>query len=489
MPEIEVKFQVPADRLRALQRAVEASRSVQRIGLKALYFDTPQCDLAAAGMTLRLRREGRVWVQAIKAAGASPIARLEHEVALGVSRTPPPIDLSLHAGTPEGEALMQCLGGRAGDLVLRFETAVQRIRRELRAGGARVELALDLGVIRAGAATLPIAEIEFELLSGPVDGLLALAARWAERHHLWIDTRSKAERGHLLVAGLLASPATLARRPAIAADAAPDAALRSMVGHALMQILPNAAALAAGVAGPEHVHQARVGLRRLVCALRDFGAWSGDVEAAMRDSARQVFGQLAGRRDRDAIAAWLWPRLREAGAPVWAFDAGAAPADPGPLMRLPATTLWLLALMRFAHGLPAPAAAADTPTLVDRARAPLRRLHRRVHRAGQAFERQDSASLHRARKQLKRLRYGAEFLAALWPRRAFAAYLRRLRAAQEALGALQDAEVAEALYRAQTEHEAGAWFAVGWLAASRDALRERARLALEQLGPVPKFLR
>jgi triphosphatase len=397
--------------------------------------------------------------------------------------------LSRHTGTPEGDALAAVLGNDAARLTLCFETDVWRTRRELRQGGARIELAFDIGTIRAGASVLPLAEVEFELLHGGVDALVAVARRWAARHGLWLDTRSKALRGHLLATDEAAEPAVKSSAPLLEAHDDPDAALRCMVRSALLQILPNASALAADAGGPEHLHQARIGLRRLLAALREFGAWSDAVDGQWAIDARQLFGELGRARDRDAIAAALWPALREAGAPLWQLHAMPAVADAGAVFRAPAATQCLLGLIGFACTTAAPPTDDKRPALKDLAQARLRRLHRQVHGAGEGFALQDSASRHRARKRLKRLRYGAEFTSALWPDRAWAAYSERLRRAQDALGAMQDNAVAEPLYRAEAEHDPRAWFAVGWLVARREALVADAGRALRDLGKTPKFMR
>lgn len=487
MPEIELKLQVGASDLAALEREVCRGR-VQRVRMHALYFDTPQRALAAAGLALRLRREGRRWVQTVKGQGDGQLARLEHEVVLGASRAVPKLDPRHHAGTPEGDALAAALGNEAARLALCFETDVVRIRRELRHRGARIELALDRGTIRAGASTLPLAEIEFELLHGGVDALVDVARRWAARYALWLDSRSKALRGHLLVENRAAAAAVKSSAPLLDAHDDPDAALRCIVRNALAQILPNGSALAAGGAGPQHLHQARVGLRRLLSALREFGAWSDAVDGQWATDLRQMFGELGRARDRDAIAATLWPALRGAGAPLWQWAAAPATADAGAVFRAPATTQCLLGLIGFA-GSPAATVNEARPALKGLVQARLRRLHRQVHSAGQGFAAQDSASRHRTRKRLKRLRYCAEFTSALWPERAWAAYSERLRGAQDALGAMQDNEVALPLYRAEAEHDARAWFAVGWLIARHEALVAEAGQALRHLGKAPKFMR
>jgi inorganic triphosphatase YgiF len=492
MPEIEIKLQVPAASRDAVARALHRGR-VSRLRLAAQYFDTPDRRLAAAGLVLRLRREGRQWVQAVKGAGDGPLQRLEHEarIAGSSSRDAPALDLARHDGTPEGRALRRALGDEgAAALALQFQTDVQRTRREVRLGATRIELALDEGVLRAGdERTLPVCELEFELLQGPLAPMVALASRWAARHGLWFDARSKAERGQWLADGSGEAPVAKAKLPTIRRHAAADAALREGVRCALSQLVANASWLAAGSTQAEHVHQARVGLRRLRSLLREFGDWSEEVDARWLETAREVFGQLSAARDRDALAQWLWPTLHEAGAPPFTIEAAADAVDPGTVLRAATTTQWLLEMLAFAHGPAADASNARRADLRDLARAPLAKLHRQVQRAGRTFDTLDDQARHRARKRLKRLRYAAEAMSSLWPVASWAAYLPRLRDAQDALGRLQDVMVAEPMLRDAATREPGAAFGLGYIAARRGAFVADAGRALAAIGGLPAFLR
>lgn len=158
MVEIELKFQVPAGAEAAVRRAVGTAQARQQ-RLRARYLDTPDHRLARSRAALRLRDEGAHWVQTFKAEGDNPMQRLEHEVELPGGEPPPDPDLARHANTPAAEALARALGmtvlagdGRAQGLALHFETDIQRLSRVVRLpGGTRVELAFDVGVIRAGA--------------------------------------------------------------------------------------------------------------------------------------------------------------------------------------------------------------------------------------------------------------------------------------------------------------------------------------------------
>ena len=57
-----------------------ALATLERRSLAAMYLDTPDRRLAQQGIAWRLRREGRRWVQTLKAGGANALERFEHEV-------------------------------------------------------------------------------------------------------------------------------------------------------------------------------------------------------------------------------------------------------------------------------------------------------------------------------------------------------------------------------------------------------------------------
>lgn len=479
MVETELKFQVPAATRAALRRAV-ATPSAQTLRLRAQYFDTPDGRLAAAGLALRLRQEGRGWVQTLKGARAGLAQRLEHEVALPAG--PEALDLRRHDGTPAAVALKEALGPGAAALVVVFQTDVRRSHRVLRSGGAVIEAALDVGTVHAAGRRLPLWELELELRRGPIEALYALATRWVQRHGLWLDVRSKAERGVLLARGLDARPPVGARAPALQPGQSMDAALRAMVGAALAQALPNASALAGGAGGPEHLHQLRVGLRRLRSVLQLFGR-SGGADPGS-DPLQGLFRRLGGARDRDVMATTVWPALLAAGGTVPSLPPPGATDDPGALLREPATVCLLLALMAFAEGAPS---ADDTATVQDRAAAELLRQHRRLQKAARGFAALDDADRHRLRRRLKRLRYGVEATQSLWPAKACRHYLDGLHPLQDALGLCNDLQVAQALL--PTSDDDASRFAQGWLKARQVQAADAAARALQHWPRAPKAWR
>ncbi len=491
MVETELKFQVPAESRTAVKRRL-ATRTARTVELRARYFDTPDRRLAQAGLALRLRKEGRQWVQALKGTGPSALHRVEHEVPVDVADREPEIDIARHAGTPVAKALASALGESAEPLQVVFETRVQRTLRLVRSDAAVVELALDVGEVIAGPKRLPLWELEFELKRGAVDGLLAQAARWVGRHRLWLDVRSKAERGMRLAQGLDAGPAVPAKDVSISADASADAALRTIVGTCLAQVLPNAADVAAGVAGPEHLHQLRVGLRRLRSALHAFGDLSAATRPTWTPALAELFVSLGSARDRDALAESVLPQLRLAGAPLAELPFEAEVGDPGEALRSEACNRLLLELVGFTQEIsPGRAGPTETPQphIASIVTPRLRHMRRQLKQDAAGFEAFDDAHRHRARKRLKRLRYSVEFFESLFSAKSMKRWFARVHPAQDVLGRLNDLAVAEAAFRALVPQDSRAGFAVDWLATRRAELIPQAKSALVKLARTSIVLR
>jgi inorganic triphosphatase YgiF len=484
--ETELKFQIPPARGAALRRAV-ATASARVVRLQALYADTADQRLAAAGLALRLRKEGRIWVQTLKGRGDGLMQRLEHEVRLPPQRGIPALDPQRHAGTAVGELLAVALdqaGEGSAELRTLYRTDVRRLHRRVRHGGAVIEIACDHGRIVADGRSVAVDEIEFELVSGPPAALPALAARWAVRFDLWWDVRTKSERGFRLALGQDQVPAVKAGAATLPAGAGPRQAWCTVLQSALAQALPNAAEIAAGADAPEHLHQLRVALRRLRSALRWFADWSGDAAAAqaLESDWRGPFGRLGAARDTDVLAHGLQPALQAAGAPP--FDAPPAVADGGPGEIVRGKEFTGLLLRTLAICLP-PLPAVDDggrAALDAAARRVLRRAWRRVLKDAEGFGAASTEEQHRTRKRLKRFRYGLEFLMPLLARKPARRLHRAACAALDALGHFNDLHTAERYFRDCAQSDTRAWFAVGWVVGNQPQARSAAARALARLA-------
>ena len=491
--EVELKVHIPPERSAGVRAAMTPNVTAtasgpSRMRLQAHYFDTPEGTLATARMSLRLRKEGRRWVQTLKAPGDSPVRRLEHEVELTAPGAPgvPALDTARHRGSDAGRALDRVHKHGDGQLALvaRYGTDVWRRRLWVDTAGGQVEIAFDEGRIIAGTHDMPVCEIEFELKSGPLAALFEVARTWRAAHGLWLGKVSKAERGECLAKGSPDLPPVKAGMPCVDANMGGETLLRAIVANCLEQMLGNASEIASAHFGPDHVHQLRIGIRRLRTVLRELKACSVAVDPGWEAPLVRAF------RDRDTAAGAVQPRLRAAGAPWVDFPAPVVDEIPDPVQTVRADEFQatLLALLEFTLTAAADDASAGVADVRGFAARRLRKLHRQGADDGKRFEGLDEASQHRVRKRLKRLRYLSECLAPLFGARDVERYLKRLRPAQEALGAHNDAQVALGLYRQAAECDPKAWFAVGWLQAQQQGESAAAcRQALKQVAVARRF--
>ncbi len=516
MSEQELKLHIPAAAVGGIRQEI-ARRQATRLPLRAIYFDTPERELVKARIALRLRQEGDAWMQTVKMPGANAISRIE----LNHLRPGPVLDLSVYADTEVGEALSRV----QGQLGVRYETDVQRLLCKLRAREGTVEAALDQGVLRAGGLELPICEIEFELLSGRPQAIFSIARGWQKRHGLVLDSRSKSERGDALAQ--LAAELALADDDAsarqivarfwaprgvaairLSADMTPGQAMSRVAEECLEQIIRNAAMLAevdtAGVyaaGGPEHVHQLRVGMRRLRSAWRLFEDAVETPPAPLQAGIREYFGALGASRDQDVLADSIVPALTQAGMPDIPVEPVVRGANAHALCSGAAFQGWLLDLYEWSLrpadiAPPAPAgaegqplepaiipldAAPPKPTLPPFLTRRLRKWHKQVVSQGVRFGDLELPARHALRKRAKRLRYGLSFAESLLPGSRLREYRKLLAQVQDLLGEINDLAVAADHYRAQTLNHPQAWFALGWIAARLETLTTQAQPAFVRL--------
>jgi len=535
--ELEVKFLVPpAARAGIAAELARGSAARARIQLTALYLDTPDRRLAQAGMAWRLRREGRRWIQTLKAGSTNALERFEHEAI----RPGPTADADEHAGTRPGDRLITTLRRARADgvePVERFRTEVRRKVRRIRTRGAVVEVAFDEGRVVSAGASQPIREIEFELVSGSPMAMLCLAERWRKRFALVYDPRSKAERGDRLAGGSLFPPLRKAARLRYAEDAAATEAFGVVLDECLAQITRNAIGLIEGdpVQRVEHVHQSRVGIRRLRSALRSFQGWVPMPPTELVENLRSLFATLGMSRDSDVLGSGVFAELTRAGAPALEVPPGPTGPDPVEVVRSAAAQRSFLAWIAWratfasapgesgvgalktelppeAQHLAGPAGTAETPesetsnALRPDAAGPeanakpeevasddprtfrrnvarrLRRWHGRIVSDWNSFDTLDDAGLHALRKRIKRQRYAVEFFAPLLRRRQVERYLAALSAIQDRMGELNDLFVARARYLTLGTPDPTAWFALGWLAARIAEVRALAKPKLAKLA-------
>ncbi len=416
------------------------------------YYDDPAHRLRNAGVTLRLRRAGRRWLQTAKGEGKA-VAGLHQRIEYEWPLTQPRLDRSLLAATP-----WKKLFAAASDLRLLFSTEVRRTSQPLAfADGTRAVLCTDLGKITAGTRRAPICEVEIELVRGDPGRLYDLARALAVDMPVGVGHLSKAERGDALAGTGNVEPVRAARVK-LAPDVSAAAALAAVGADCLRQIGANAEGLVTG-GGEEFVHQLRVGVRRLrsllklialvnpsapLTPLNDELRWFAGVAGTARDwdvfaaetlaSITPQLSQSQLRRDLGRMKARVTARRRLHRAAI--VDAARSPRVTRMLLAFGA----MFAAMATAPGSGEPPIAARTLATTT-----LARRDRQLRKRSKRLRELTPADRHQTRLAAKKLRYAAEFFAPLYRGARSTRYIDALSRLQSALGKLNDFATAERL--------------------------------------------
>ena len=451
--EVELKLSIPPERLAGMLRSPRlkppgAHRAVTR-ALRNVYYDTQHLSLREQGVVLRVRESGRRYLQTLKATSrdaAGLFRRGEWETPL----PGPHPDLAKLNQVPELRDALAPI----------FRSEIRRTTRLLQLGNAaKIEVAIDRGVVETPNAAAPVCELELELRDGDPDALFDLALALNELVPLHLEIVSKSDRGYLL---LTEEQIASHRAPPLRLDAAMSAAdaFSAILRHSLFHLLANEPAARQG-SDIEGVHQMRLALRRLRSALTVFRpllpAETGD---RLRGELRWFASELAPARDLDVL---LDAQL----APV-----SAAIADDTALPRLEAlariargaayervrtacgTTRYTALLIEVSRlgetrgwvdrvgfeavgRLGAPALEFANALLTDR--------HQKARKRGRHLHTLSADQRHMLRLAVKKLRYAADAFRSLYGDAGARPYLRRLARLQEQLGFLNDVESARRL--------------------------------------------
>lgn len=568
MHEVELKFFVPDHKLDAMKRQTHI-KSAKTTTLEAHYFDTSDGLLAKQGMALRIRKEGERWVQTIKASGNGLTSRVElnhyldtewvtqaltqnqllpdltvyqvkktntaktnvstegdcdnsdanankqmyqqnvQQIAKQLSKIQLKIDHHKPKQTADISGAYPTLHAA---LLHQYVTSVQRTKRLIKKDANVIEVAFDVGEVIHGqdvSIRQNLQEVEFELLQGDQGFLFDVVTTWCKRYQLRLSTITKAERGGLLLAGQSHSSATKANIKALSLDpqVTTGVFLQKVVHNCLMQILPNASAIADGSKDGNHVHQLRVGLRRLRTGLKYFAKFDQTVAIRIQNEwlpvIKHTFGLLGEYRDKEVLKLKTQPMLEQVGGPQvhWDTDVAVMPID---AVSNNSFQLILLDMMAFAvlpvegyYSLYQLNITKDTTKKAKKTTAAkpklektLNKLFSHIATASSQFADLELEAQHDVRKNLKRLRYVCEFASPIYrtdAKKAMKQFLRYLEPAQDVLGDYNDNLVAHDFYLEKTKTDAKAWFAVGWFLAREKAAAKCCAVSLTTVKDAPIF--
>lgn len=491
--EIELKLALPRKALAALRRhpiVQAAAKSGPTRTLDNTYYDTADLALRKRRIALRTRRQGRQLLQTVKCAAQSTgglTSRPEWER---------PFSGDFDFADVDAPAVRKLLQASADELVPVFSTRFRRETREHCERDVRILVMIDTGEVVCGEHVAPICELELELVEGKPLDLLLLACRLAADLPLIPSDISKAERGFRLHNGQTLEPLRAAAS-AITPEQSPIEAFVALASSCVQQWQANAVG-AMDSANPEFIHQLRVSQRRLRSLLRLFApalpeTFVADWSERLRNNANsfgdardldvlsdEILAPVAGTTaDEDAALGRLQEAVRLARDQARA--AALARLDPAEQGRL------IIGFMAALHAMPESTLhrSVDLRTF---ARLQLGRIRKRVKKRFEAARMLVPARLHALRIALKQLRYGIEFFTPLLHPREVVGFGKSLARAQNALGFINDLDVARHRLATMAGEDAelarAAAFSCGWhgpqyAKACRSSIRELAPLLEE----------
>lgn len=450
--EIELKLQIPANALRRLSAhpLLKGRGRAATKGLHSVYFDTPELDLWRQGIALRMRREGRRWVQAIKGGGEAQ-AGLHRRIELETRVAGPLPDYA----AIDDAAMAELFASPRLQAQLKpvFVTEFKRTTRMICPHpGFVVEICVDRGDIRSGDCCETFSEIELELKSGPASRLFELALALLDSVPLRIENRSKAERGYALFQGTHPAPVR-ARPAALAADMSVKDAFKTIAWSTLGHLQANAPGVQQAK-DPEYLHQMRVALRRFRSLFGVFADVLPPAAAPLVAELKWLAGALGPARDWDVFMTETLPPIRgEFGehAGLAAFEKHCMRArsaaqrvavravDSKRYQRLMLNLGAWLTAEAWAGGEATEGRAAAQAPVREFAAAVLSRRAAQVAKRGRRLPQLTGPELHRLRISIKKLRYTTDFFASVYDARHVRDTRMLLARLQDILGAINDA--------------------------------------------------
>lgn len=458
--EIELKLRISKSDIPKLKRQLAAiastSPSVQisKPGTHktlSTYYDTPDLELLDRGISLRLRRAERKWIQTIKdtsnaLSGLHQRRELESEVNSGQ------LDFSKIADPPYTKLFDHAVLRNA--LIPIFSTDVQRTTWQLSFENEdQVELVLDIGELIAGDSREPICEIELEFKQGHQGRLFEFALLLQENIPLSIENTSKAQRAyayyrHQPLKIVKSTPVKL-RRKMHSNDA-----LKQIVQACLMQLQGNQNMVLYGN-DVEGVHQMRIALRRLRSALNVFrGIIRKQSSAHIIEELVWITTVLGDARDLDVfVTQTLPPMLQQMqNQPSLTVLTKKAKQE---RKQAYINLREAIASQRYQHLLLTLGDWLEnqhwrkqnmSETTVDTiANIMLTKRFKSLKKIGKDLEQAEPEERHETRIAAKKLRYLAEFFAELYPPKNTKPFIKSLSKLQDQLGIMNDISVTSGL--------------------------------------------
>jgi triphosphatase len=429
--------------LTSLSGNVEVSPPLIR-NVLSTYYDTPTLTLLDEGISIRLRRDARKWMQTIKDAG-SALSGLHQRMELESELKSGYLDFSkitdpTYAKFFSNETLRS-------QLIPIFSTKVKRTEWQLTFdNGDKIELVLDIGELVAGENRESISEIELELKQGHVGRLFEFALQLQKSIPLSIENISKAQRGYRFyrtwpLSVVKASPIKLKRKMNA------NSALKQITQACLTQLQSNQAMVLYGK-DVEGVHQMRIALRRLRSALKVFKCMIDQKSIVLlTEELKWITNILGQARDFDVFTTQTLPpmlkqiqnqpslHLLEKKAKQARSNAYIVTREAIHSQRYQRL---LLSMGDWLENERWQIEKAKAYTVYEVAQKMLSKRYQKLKQSGKHLAQDEAEERHATRIAAKKLRYAAEFFAQFYATSKSDKFIKRLSQLQDQLGMLND---------------------------------------------------
>lgn len=170
--------------------------SVEKVYMKATYFDTEDHILSKNDIAFRVRMEGKRIIASLKWNGECEEGlHTREEINVPVNDEACFIDPKpeIFKESEPGRKMMELIEGKK--LTSLLETSFLRSRFRIDSGKSISEVAIDVGEIITNFGNLPICELEIELFSGDQEDMKKIGQKLEEKYNLTYENRSKYARG------------------------------------------------------------------------------------------------------------------------------------------------------------------------------------------------------------------------------------------------------------------------------------------------------
>ncbi len=476
--EIELKLQLCSKTAKVLhEHPLLHKIESQKIRLLNTYFDTPALDLHARRVAMRFRKKGWAWLLTVKSAEpASGGLAMRNEWECPA--TPGVFDFS-HVDDPKFRDYLESVTPQLHPV---FTTNFRRQIWHIPFGESLIELALDRGKVESKGKSMPICEIELELISGHIGDIFALTKILQKSYKLYPEIASKAERGYSLHRGQPIAP--FRSRPSVLSEElSPVEAFQKIALSCLEHFQRNEEGLRSSN-DPEYVHQARVALRRLRSAIKLYTpVLPQDFVQAYGETWKALASALGDARNWDVFLDETLPSIRSAFPRTSELSRlkqegiRHARRSRKAISNVMALSEYPRLMIEFTAAVFALNEASNLP-LIEFASDQLSRHAGKARKWAMRYEDLQPAERHKMRIYFKKLRYTLEFFSPLVPNKRLPSYLAMLNRLQDELGLINDHITAQTLVKVILgKHHAG--LLDGWLEGRHKLLTEQLADSLE----------